>query len=110
MVGLTVVVGSILDILSVLLQQDISVLSAGAVRRGDIVLLDFQPANDLFGGLVIRRPAFRVKFGQYLVQALDAGLCVINKSQYAPTNCRRLGDSSVPSSMLFMLVQILFIL
>ena len=91
------------NVFPILLEQDIRVISSGAVRRRDIVLFDFQPVNDLFGGFVICGPAFGAKLGQYLVQALDAGLRIIRKGQYAPTNCRRLRNSPVPSAMLFML-------
>lgn len=78
---LPVVVGSILNVLSVLLQQGISVLFTGTVRRGDIVLLGFQPVDDLFDGLIIRGSAFSVKVGQYLVQTFNADLCVIKEAQ-----------------------------
>ena len=48
---LWVLVGSIPNILSVLLKQNMRELSTGTDRRGDIVLLGFQPIDDLFGGL-----------------------------------------------------------
>ena len=90
-------------VLPVLFQQGISVISAGTVRRRDIVLFGFQPVNDLFDGPLIRLPAFGVKVAHYLVQTLNANLCVVNKIQYAPTNCWRFRDSAVPSPMPFIL-------
>ena len=87
-------------VLPILLQQGISILFAGTVRRGDMVLFSFQSVNDLFDGLVIRLPAFGVKAGQYLVQTPEADLCIIDKVQYAPTNCWRFNDSASLSSPL----------
>ena len=104
------VAGSTLHVLSVLLEQDIRVLFAGTARSGDIVLFGFQPIDDFFGRLVIRLFASSVKVGQYLVKALNTNLRVIDEFQYAPTNCRRPRGSPVPSSMFFVLYQILFIL
>jgi hypothetical protein len=60
-----------------------------SVRGRDIVLFGFQPANDLFGGLVICRFAFRIKFSQCFVQTEHADLCIVNKLQCTPTNWRR---------------------
>ncbi|OGP87398.1 MAG: hypothetical protein A2156_03955 [Deltaproteobacteria bacterium RBG_16_48_10] len=96
------VVASARNILSVLTQQDIGVLSPGTVRRGDIILFGLQPTHDLFGGLLIRPSAFRVKVSQYLVQTNNTDLCIIRKLQQAPTNCWPVGIiSSCYSTYLF---------
>jgi hypothetical protein len=76
---LLLLVGSNRNILFVLLQQDMSKLFTGKVRRRDIVLLGFQPFDDCFGDLFIRLLAFRVKVGQYLVQTNNSNLCPISK-------------------------------
>jgi hypothetical protein len=92
---------SVLKVPPVFFQQRIGVLLTDALRGGDVVLAGFQPFDDLSYGLVARLFALGVKVGQYLVQALDPDLRIIDKSQYAPTNCRRLRDSAVPSGVLF---------
>jgi len=73
----------------------------GAVRRGDIVLVDLQPLDDLFGGLIVSRSALSVKIGHYLVQTIHADLCIVDKFQYVPTNCWLWGDSEPSCSSLF---------
>jgi len=45
-----------------------------------------------------------VKISHYLVEALDADLRVINKSEYVPTNCWRFRDSPVKPSTMFLVV------
>ena len=57
-------VGVLLHVLSVLLQQDIRVLSTDKVRRGDKILLTLQPFDDLFHGLLISLSAFWAKLGR----------------------------------------------
>jgi hypothetical protein len=62
-----ILIGSTLNVFLVLLQQEIRVFPADKLGRGDKVIVSFQPFYDLFGSLFIYLPAFRVKFGQYLV-------------------------------------------
>ena len=83
---LPIVVGLPLNVRSILLQQDITVLSTRTVRRGDMVLHGFQPYDDLLRGLIVRLLALSVKVGQYLVQPEHAGLCIIKKFKHAPAN------------------------
>jgi hypothetical protein len=90
-----------IHVIQVLLQQDISKFSTGAVRRGDIVIPGFQPLDDLFGSALIRLPALSVKVGQYLRQTINTDLGTIRKSHHAPTNCRRLAVASGYSSYHF---------
>ncbi len=94
-------VGSIFDVFPVLSQEDVPVLSPGTVRRGNVVFHGFQPYDYLFGSLVVRFPAFRIKLGQYLVKTKEAELRVIKKLQFTPTNWwRGVIISSVYSSRL----------
>jgi hypothetical protein len=94
--------GPILDELSVLLQQDVSVVSTGTFGGRDIVVFCFQPDDDLVGGLIARGSAFGVKTGHDVVETGYADLCVIRKAERAPANCRRRRGSSVLSSLLIM--------
>jgi hypothetical protein len=100
---LSAAAGSILNVDSVFLQQDISVLLTDPIRRGDIVVFYLQPLDDFFGGLIGRVPAFSVKIGHDVVQTNDAYLRIIEKFQHAPANWGQRGDSPIHSSFVFML-------
>jgi hypothetical protein len=101
-VTLSVAPGTIPDVLSVLLQQNISIVFTGMFRRRDVVLVGFQSTNNLLDRFVVRGSTLGAEIGHYFVQALNPDLGVINEVQYAPTNCWRFGDSPIPSAMLFM--------
>ncbi|WAC07210.1 MAG: hypothetical protein OS130_13395 [Thermodesulfobacteriota bacterium] len=47
--------------------------------RGRDVVLNFQPLYNLFGCIYAHLSAFYVKVGQYLVQANNSDLGIINK-------------------------------
>ena len=95
--------GSILDVRSVFLQQDISILFADTIGRRDIILSGFKPVDDLFGGIISSLFTFGIKFSHDLVQTKDADLGIIGKFQHAPANYRLRGDSPISSPFLVIL-------
>jgi len=92
--------GSILDIFSVFLQQDISVLSAGTVRGRDIVPFCLQPVDDLFDGIIGRLSAFSAEISHYIVKTNNSDLYIIREGKYVPANWRRRVSSPVFSPLL----------
>lgn len=65
---------SISKIFPVFLEQGVGILFAGLFGGGYVVLVGFQPLNNLFGGFVIGPSPLGVKFGQRLVQTENSGL------------------------------------
>ncbi len=75
----TVIAFMALHILTVFLEQSLSVFPADDSRGRDMVLVGLQPGDDLFRRVRIDLPAVSVQVGHYPIEPVNCCLCTIDE-------------------------------